>query len=65
MMEIKNILVADDNESMRKMMYEIITREFDNISVVIASNGEEVIDKVKKEKYDLKSKKRKRKLPGT
>ena len=52
-MKDKNILVVDDEDSIRQMMFEVITRKFSNISVVSVSSGEEALEKIKSVNYDL------------
>ncbi len=52
-MKDKNILVVDDEGSIRQMMFEAITRKFINISVISVSSGEEALEKIKSVNYDL------------
>lgn len=52
-MKDKNILVVDDEGSIRQMMFEAITRKFSNISVISVSSGEEALKKIKSVNYDL------------
>ena len=52
-MSDKNILVVDDEDSIRQMMCEIITRKFSNVSVESVSSGEEALEKIKSVSYDL------------
>ena len=46
------ILVADDSSFMRKMLINILKREGYN-DIVEAENGEEAVNKFKKDKPDL------------
>jgi len=45
----KSILIVDDEEVMREFLAEIL----EEYVIVKASNGEEAIEKIKKEKYNL------------
>ena len=46
-----NILVVDDEPGMREFLEIMLTKEGYNVN--IASNGEEAIDKLGKESFDL------------
>ena len=52
-MSDKSILVVDDEDSIRQMMCEMITRKFNNISVESVNNGIEALEKIKSVNYDL------------
>ena len=52
-MSEKNILIVDDNESICKLMRELITRKFSTIFVKSVTSGEESVEKVKYSNYDL------------
>ena len=49
-MEKKNILIVDDEEVIRDFLYEVLC---DDYNVSMASDGDEAIDKIKDESYDL------------
>ena len=50
-MDQARILVADDEESMRFLLREVMTRE--GYEVVTASNGQEAVDQVRAQEFDL------------
>ena len=52
-MNNKSILIVDDEVSIRKVMQEMITRKFSNVSVETVSSGEKAIEKMESNNYDL------------
>jgi len=52
-LETKNILVIDDDKLICKVIYDIITKKFSSISVETVDNGNEALEKIKSNNYDL------------
>ena len=49
-MEKKSVLVVDDEEIIRDFLYEVLDDDFD---VTMVGDGDEAIEKLKDNKYDL------------
>jgi len=49
----KSILIVDDDGAICQMMYEMITRKFRDVTVDFIKSGEESIDKICMNNYDL------------
>jgi len=46
----KSILVVDDEEVIREFLFEILNEEY---GITLASDGDEAIEKIKNQKFDL------------
>lgn len=46
----KSVLVVDDEEIIRSFLYEVLSEEYD---VSLACDGDEAIDEIRKNKFDL------------